>query len=105
MVRQRSREWRKMQSPPKGFSQPTPNLRARTAILEVVENQLRDLTPPETKQTYDRLLAEGHSSDEAKRLIACALVNEMNVMIKENKFFNEERYGATLERLPRMPWD
>lgn len=94
-----------MQFFPKEGSYPTPNLSARAAILEVVENQLRDLTPPETKQTYDRLLAEGHSSDEAKRLIACALLNEMNTMIKENKVFNEERYVATLDRLPRMPWD
>ena len=37
------------------------------AIMEVVENQLRQNDPPETKQTYERLLMEGHTEVEAKR--------------------------------------
>ncbi len=32
----------------------------RSAILKAVENQLASNNPPETKQTYDRLLREGH---------------------------------------------
>ena len=31
------------------------------AILEVVNKQLKDLDPPETKETYDRLVAGGIS--------------------------------------------
>jgi hypothetical protein len=44
--------------------------------MEVVENQLRDGNPPETKQTFDRLLAEGHDEAEARRLIGCVVVAE-----------------------------
>ena len=48
---------------------PNPHLNA--AVMEVVENQLRDCDPPETKQTFDRLLAQGVCEREARRLIAC----------------------------------
>lgn len=39
------------------------------AILEVVEKQLANNTPPETRQTYERLMREGRSEDDAKSLI------------------------------------
>jgi hypothetical protein len=34
---------------------------AQTAIFEIIDNQMRDETPPETKQTFDRLIADGYS--------------------------------------------
>ena len=37
-----------------------PHLKA--AILEVVDNQIRDNDPPETKKTFNRLMKEGNSS-------------------------------------------
>ena len=46
-------------------------------VLEVVENQIRDLHPPATKETFDRLVAEGHDADEARRLIGCVVVSEI----------------------------
>jgi hypothetical protein len=36
-------------------------------IMEVLQNQLRDDDPPETKQTYDRLLASGLPEVEVRR--------------------------------------
>jgi hypothetical protein len=53
----------------------TPRLKA--AILQVVDNQIRANDPPETKQTLDRLLSEGHSKEEAKRLIGCIVSSEI----------------------------
>jgi len=47
------------------------------AIMKVVENQLRDGTPPETKQTLDRLLNDGIEEPEAKRLIACVVATDI----------------------------
>jgi len=35
---------------------PETNPAVGAAIMEVVDNQLRDGTPPETRQTFDRLL-------------------------------------------------
>ena len=76
---------------------------ARAAIMEAVENQLRDQDPPETSKTYDRLMASGHSDQEAKRLIAVALVTEMNDMMNKKRIFNLERYIRLLGNLPKLP--
>ena len=83
--------------------QASPQLTA--AVLEAVDNQLRDLNPPETKETYDRLIASGISDKEARRLIAVALSSEMFQMLKYKKDYSPERYIAALRKLPQLPWD
>ena len=83
--------------------QASPELRA--AMLEVVDNQLRELTPPETKETYDRLVASGISDNEARRLIAVALSTEIFEMMKYKKEYSSERYIASLRKLPKLPWE
>ena len=75
----------------------------REAILEVITNQIRQNTPPETKQTYDRLLAEGHSHEEAMTLIGCVVVSEIYDVLQQKKPYNEERYVAALRALPQLP--
>ena len=75
------------------------------AVLEAVDNQLRDLNPPEAKETYDRLIASGISDKEARRLIAVALSSEMFQMLKYKKNYSPERYIASLRKLPQLPWD
>lgn len=72
-------------------------------ILEVVENQLRDLDPPETKETYDRLVASGFSDDQARRLIAAVLLDEISRVLKHTQTYNPERYIASLKKLPKLP--
>ena len=72
------------------------------AILEGVDNQLRDLNPPETKETYDRLVANGLSAKEAKRLIEIALSTEMFQMLKYKQKYDPERYFASLRKLPKL---
>lgn len=61
-------------------------------MLEVVENQLRDGTPPETKQTLDRLIKEGHSEEEAKRLIATVVASEIFGVLKQKRPYDQARY-------------
>lgn len=75
----------------------------RRQMLEVVENQLRDNSPPETRATLDRLIAEGHSSAEAKRLIACVVVAEMFQVMKERRPYDQDRFVAGLRGLPDLP--
>lgn len=77
----------------------------KQAILETVDNQIKNLDPPETKQTYDRLRAEGHSDAEARRLIGCAVSAEIFDVLKNQEPFNRERYVRALNNLPRMPWE
>ncbi|MDZ7290052.1 MAG: DUF1841 family protein [candidate division KSB1 bacterium] len=74
-------------------------------LLEVVEKQLTHRDPPEVKETYDRLLSEGFSDEESRRLIGAALVNEVYTIMKERQPFNHARYVAALHKLPKLPWE
>jgi hypothetical protein len=76
-----------------------------TAILEVVDNQLRDNDPPAVRATLERLKKEGHSEREAKRLIGAALAAEIYDILKTQSSFNLDQYVGNLNRLPEMPWE
>jgi len=77
----------------------------RKLVLQVVNNQIGNQDPPETKQTFDRLVAEGISKKEARRLIGCVLIVEMTEMLKHRRVFDPRRYAQALARLPELPWD
>ncbi len=79
------------------------NPRLRAAFLEVVDNQLRNNDPPETKETFKRLITEGHTAQEAKELIAQAVVVEAYVVMKHNTPYNQERFVRNLKALPEEP--
>jgi hypothetical protein len=81
------------------------NPHLRRAILEVVENQLRDGTPPETRATLERLMADGCSREEAVKLIGCVVATEIFDVLKDRQPFNESRFVAALQRLPKLPWE
>ena len=77
----------------------------QAAIMEVVENQLRNDDPPQTQQTFRRLIEAGHSEKEAKRLIACVVSAEIFDVLKKNEPFNLDRFVKGLNQLPTMPWE
>jgi hypothetical protein len=79
--------------------------RARAALLSAIEDQLRSGDPPETRETLARLLAEGHSKEEALRLIASALVAEVSAVLRGDSSYDRARYVARLNDLPRLPWE
>jgi hypothetical protein len=70
-------------------------------ILEVVENQIRDSDPPETRQTVERLQAEGFTEDEARRLISTAVTVEIFHVARDKEPFNRQRFLWNLAHLPR----
>jgi hypothetical protein len=76
----------------------------RATVLEVVDNQIRDGTPPATRQTFERLQREGHPPAEAKRLIARVVAAEVFTMFKSKQVFDEARFVQRLLQLPDMPW-
>ena len=78
---------------------------ARKAIFEAIENQMRDNNPPVTKETYNRLIADGHTKSEAMKLIGFSLANEISEIMNGNQPFNEERYSQNLRNLPDLPWE
>jgi hypothetical protein len=81
------------------------NERLHRAVLEVVDNQIRDLNPPATKETFDRLVREGHDVDEARRLIGCVVASEIFDVLKNLEPFDEKRFVAALHNLPTLPFD
>jgi hypothetical protein len=77
--------------------------RAGEAIVEIIENQLKDNIPPAVRQTLDRLMRMGETRENAIRYIACALSTELFHVFKNNAEFNESRYTANLNSLPKLP--
>ena len=80
-----------------------PDKRLNEAVLEVVENQIRQLNPPATKETFDRLIAEGFDPTEARRLIGCVVASEIFDILKKLEPYNEDRYVSALRNLPELP--
>jgi hypothetical protein len=76
------------------------NPRLNAAVLEVVENQLRDLDPPETKQTYDRLLAAGYDDPQAREMIGKVVLTEIVAVLQSGRPYDEQRFTAALAKLP-----
>jgi hypothetical protein len=70
-------------------------------ILQIVDNQIKENNPPETKLTLDRLIKEGHDKIYAKKLIGYCILTEMNRMIKANEMFDNERFIKNLNNLPK----
>ena len=75
------------------------NLQLKKAILEVVENQIRENNPPETKKTLDRLLKAGYSKDDAMKLIGRAVATEIYKVLKNKEPFYDEKYVKALREL------
>jgi hypothetical protein len=76
----------------------------QATVLEVVDNQIRDGTPPATRQTFERLQREGLAPAEAKRLIAGVVAAEVFAIFKNKQPFDEARFVQRLHQLPDMPW-
>src|SRR5579871_1354409 len=84
---------------------PAPNPVLHQAIMDIVDNQLRDNTPPQTRLTLERLLAQGHSLDEARRLIGYALSTQIYAILAQHRPFDQGAYITALQRLPVLPWE
>jgi hypothetical protein len=78
---------------------------AGEAIVEAVENQLRDNDPPEANNALKRLMCQGESRENAIRYIATALSIEMYEALKNLIPYDEARYIKNLNALPKLPFD
>ena len=82
-----------------------PNPVLNATILEIVDNQLSEGTPVETRQTFDRLVQAGHTTEDARRLIGCVVVSEIVQVMQRGEPSDEARFVAALRQLPRLPWE
>jgi hypothetical protein len=75
------------------------------AVLSTVDNQIRDKNPPETKQTFERLVKLGYSKTDAKKYIGqCVAIEIFNIM-KHHQPFDEKRFIKNLLNLPKEPFE
>ena len=75
------------------------------AFMEIVDNQIKDNNPPETRIAFDRLRREGFIEGDAKKLIGQAIALETFRIIKKNEVYNLECFIRNLNRLPESPED
>lgn len=79
------------------------NIHLKHTILGIVETQLRENDPPETRQTLERLLAAGYERPQAIEMIGTAVVEEIWNVLKRHEPYDPARYLAALDRLGREP--
>ena len=72
-------------------------------IFEIIENQLTENNPPETKTTFNRLKEQGFDDSKTRQMIGQCLSMELFDTIKKGKPFNEKRYVKNLKALPKEP--
>ncbi len=77
----------------------TTNPHVKAVIVEVVESQIRTGDPPETRQTFERLLVRGYSRKQTVEMIGSAVVEEIWAMLHEQKPFDRARFTTLLEQL------
>jgi hypothetical protein len=80
--------------------EPSGNPALTAAILDVVDTQLRDNTPSETRQTFERLVSTGYAAEDARRLIGNVVAQEIFHVLQRGEGYNEQRYLAALQGLP-----
>jgi hypothetical protein len=76
----------------------------KNQIFEIVENQIRENNPKETKITYERLIELGYSKIESKQFISQCMAIELLDVLEHKKPFNETRYVNNLKELPKEPF-
>ena len=84
---------------------PAANPQLAAAILEIVDTQLRDRTPPETLATFDRLIGLGYTPEGARQLLAHVVVREIFTVMARGESYDAARFAAALNRLPALPDD
>lgn len=77
----------------------------RDQIFGIINNQLRDNDPPETKRTFDRLRKQGFDDFQAKQMIGQCITVELFDVLKSGKPFDNDRYIKNLKALPEEPFD
>ena len=73
-------------------------------LIQNLNNQLQNNTPPEINKTLKRLRKEGCSKKNAINLIKCALSIEIFGAIKGDEY-NEKRYIENLKALPALSFE
>ncbi len=66
----------------------------------MVDQQMWDNTLPETRRTFERLVAQGYAPEDARRLIGNVVAQESFAVMQREEAYNEQRYVAAVQGLP-----
>jgi hypothetical protein len=88
---------------PQRIQPPATNPQLAAAVLAMVDAQLAGGTPPETRQTFDRLVAAGYTPEGARQLLAHVVVSEIFTVMARGERYDTARFVAALHRLPTLP--
>lgn len=82
----------------------TKNAAGFSVIVEqIVEKQIKRNYPPETAETYQRLVNDSFTDAEALRLISMAVQVELFRLMRFGEAFNHARFIGNLHGLPDLP--
>jgi hypothetical protein len=57
-------------------------------------------TPPETRRTFERLVALSYTPEDARRLIGNVVAQEIFAVMQRGEAYHEQRYMTALRALP-----
>lgn len=77
----------------------------RDQIFSIIYDQLKSNKPKEVKITFNRLVKDGNTEIEAKKLIGKCVAVEIFDIMKHKKKFDVKRYVKNLKKLPESPFD
>ena len=75
------------------------NPRLQKLIFEIIDNQIRDNEPPETKATWKRLKAAGYSDLQIRKKIGGVFAEHLYYVMHDNIPMDNEKYIQDLKRL------
>jgi len=75
------------------------SMKSQDSLIEILENQMEDNHPPETKEVLEKLVAAGMERDVALDRMADVMEAEIITMTRENKAFNIDHYVEMLKSL------
>lgn len=75
------------------------NPRLQKQFFEVVENQIRDNNPPETKATWERLKAAGYTDLQKKKKIGGVIAEHLYYIMKDKVPMDLEKFKGDLAGL------
>ncbi len=77
----------------------------RAGLREAIQNQITTNDPPETKETFGRLIAAGFAEEDAWRLLSAVLAIELATILRERCPFSLDAYVKALKAPPDLPLD
>lgn len=72
-------------------------------VMQMVDSQMAENDPPETRETFERLVAAGYSPEHVRRMIGLLLALGLTDTLVRQKPFDVKRYVESLQRLPEIP--